>query len=515
MALLLGIDLGSTSIKAVVYDEKGCFVSEGSRPTMLSHVDPAHPTWSVWEPDKIWGAVCEATREALVPLDDRSEVKGVAVTGFGMDGLPLDADGQPLYPLISWHCPRTIDIAKEFSGRVGQARIFDTAGAQMMTIHSIYRMMWMQQNHPDIIEKTDKWLLIEDFVNFKLCGEKATDYSMAWNTSVLDQSQKAWSSELIGLAGVPDRIFPDIHPSGTVLGKVTPAAAAETGLSPNTQVVLGGHDYICAALAVGAVDDDVVMDVTGTWEMVLQASATLSHDQRIFESGYYVENHVARDRFCFVASTVCGDMTEWLKDNLAAEEMAEAGRINASVWKLLMDKAQKSPVGAHGCFFLPHFSGAGTPAIDANSMGAYIGLHNAVDKADIIRATIEGLDYQFYGMVEALENALGIAPGRICAVGGATKNAFWMQNKADVCNKMIEVPKLYEATPLGAAMLAGIGVGVFRDERDAILGVRQPGIVYEPDAVRAAQYAEYYHEIYKNIYGALRDVHHMISGKFR
>jgi xylulokinase len=515
MAYLLGIDLGSTTIKAIIYDERGRPIAEGSRPTVLSHPDSARSTWCVWEPDNIWDAVCMAVRQALSRVPDASEVKGVAVTGFGMDGLPLDKDGQPLYPLISWHCPRTNDIAKEFSERIGQDRIFDITGAQMMAIHSIYRMMWMKRNHPDILDRTDKWLLIEDYVNFRLCGEKATDYSMAWTTSVLDQLNKCWSSELLGLAGIPESILPDVRASGTVLGKLTPKAAAQTGLSPGTQVVLGGHDYICAALAVGAVDDDVVMDVTGTWEMVLQASATLSHDRRIFDSGYYVENHVVKDRFCFVASAVCGDMTEWFKDKLGAEEAAEAARTGDSVWRLLMDKAQKSPVGAHGCFLLPHFSGAGAPLIDPSSMGAYVGLHNAVDKGDLMRATIEGLDYQFYSMVEALESALDISPRRICAVGGATKNAFWMQNKADICNKVIEVPELYEATPLGAAMLAGIGVGIFRDERDAITSVKRPGIVYEPDKARAEQYAEYYHEIYKNIYGALRDVHHAISRKFR
>lgn len=515
MAYLLGIDLGSTTIKAVIYDENGRMVSQGSRPTVLSHPDPAHPTWCVWEPEDIWDAVCQAVRQSLSRMTQPVSVKGVAVTGFGMDGLPLGTDGQPMYPLISWHCPRTNDIAREFSERIGQEHIFGIAGAQMMTIHSIYRMIWMKRNHPEILDRTDKWLLIEDYVNFRLCGEMATDYSMAWNTSVLDQRKKSWSSELIGHAGIPESIFPEIRPSGTVLGALTPAAAVQTGLSPDTQVVLGGHDYICAALAAGAVNDDVVMDVTGTWEMVLQASATLSHDRRIFDSGYYVENHVAKDRFCFVASTVCGDMTEWLKNNLAAEEQAEAVRMGTNVWKLLMDKAAKSPAGAHGCFFLPHFSGAGAPAIDPGSMGAYIGLQNAVDKGDIIRATIEGLNYQFYSMIEALEQALAVSPGRICAVGGATNNAFWMQNKADVCNKMIEVPELYEATPLGAAMLAGIGVGVYKDEQEAISSVKRPGITYEPVRRRAEQYAEYYHEIYKKIYGALRDVHHTISRKFR
>ena len=516
MELIMGIDLGSTSIKAVIYDPQGNMVSMACQPTKLSYPDSSHPSWSVWDPNDIWDSVCETVRQALEPLADKTHVRVVAVTGFGMDGLPISSAGESLYPLISWHCPRTNDIAQTYSDRVGQLNIFKESGAQMMTIHSIYRMMWMKQNHPEILDKTDKWLLIEDFVNFKLCGEKATDFSMAWNTSVLDQKNKRWSENLISEAGIPERIFPDIRQSGSVLGNVTKLAAEQTGLSPSTSVVLGGHDYICAALAVGAVNNDAVMDVTGTWEMVLQASDVLSHDEKIFNSGYYVENHVAKDRYCFVASTVCGDMTEWFKDNLSHEERyIQQQHQCSSVWEPLMKNADKASVGANGCFFLPHFSGAGSPIMDPHSMGAYIGLSNIVTKNDLIRATIEGLDYQFCHMVEALENALSISPGKIIAVGGATKNSFWMQNKADVCGKLIEVPDLYEATPLGAAMLAGIGVGIYKDEADAIMQVKRPSTSYEPDQEKYKQYSEYYNEIYKKIYDSLREVNHRISKRFR
>jgi sugar (pentulose or hexulose) kinase len=366
MAYLMGIDIGSTSIKAVVYDERGQMISEGSKPSERSFLDDTHKTWSVWEPQKIWQAVCDATQQAMSKLTDKQSVLGVAVTGFGMDGLPISADGQSLYPFISWHCPRTNEIAEKFSNKFGQDYIFDISGGQFMAIHSVYRMMWMQENHPEIIEKTEKWLLIEDYINFMLCGEMATDFSMGWNTSLLNQKAGVWSDELVEKAGIPKRILPDIKQSGTVLGNVSANAQKQTGLSSSTKVVLGGHDYICAALAVGAVDDDVVMDVTGTWEMIVQASSTLSHDRRIFDSGYYVENHVAKDKYCFVASTVSGDMTEWFKDNLSFEELQIEKNEGVNVWRSLMDKAKRSSAGANGCFFLPHFSGAGTPTLDPN-----------------------------------------------------------------------------------------------------------------------------------------------------
>jgi len=259
----------------------------------------------------------------------------------------------------------------------------------------------------------------------------------------------------------------------------------------------------------------VVMDITGTWEMVLQASETLSHDERIFDSGYYVENHVASDRYCFVASTVSGDMTEWLKNNLSFEELQIEKEKGIDVWKTLMDKARASQPGAGGCFFLPHFSGANTPIMDPNSLGAYVGLTNEVTKDDIIRATIEGLSYQFYQMVEALEGALSISPEKIVAVGGATKNSFWMQNKADICGKMIVVPEVHEATPLGAAMLAGIGTGVYGSENEAIQAVRKEGTVYEPDMKKSERYRGWYHGIFKELYGALRGVNHAIYREFR
>ncbi len=515
MAYLMGIDIGSTSIKAVVYDAQGQMISQGSKPSELSYLDDEHKAWSVWEPQKMWQAVCEASSEAMEKIADKTSVVGVAVTGFGMDGLPMGADGQSLYPLISWHCPRTNEIAKAFSGKVGQDYIFDISGGQYMAIHSVYRMMWMQQNHPEIIEKTEKWLLIEDFINYKLSGVMATDFSMGWNTSLLDQQTGDWSDDLLEKAGLPKRILPELKQSGTVLGEITPQSSELTGLQKGTKIVLGGHDYICAALTVGAVDDDVVMDVTGTWEMILQASPICSHDKRIFESGFYVENHVAKDKYCFVASTVSGDMTEWFKDNLSFEELQTEQQEKINVWKSLMDKARESTAGANGCSFLPHFSGAGTPTLDPSSLGAYIGMSNTVSKADMIRATIEGLDYQFRQMVEALEGALNISPKKILAVGGATKNEFWMQNKADVCNKVIEVPKVYEATPLGAAMLAGIGTGVYADEREAIESVRKPGIQYEPDVKLTEKYSEYYNDVFKDIYLSLKNVNHKIFKKFK
>ena len=178
--------------------------------------------------------------------------------------------------MISWHCPRTIPQYEAFTRRIGAENIFHRTGKRAQAIDTIYRMQWVQENHPEIMDATDKWLLIEDYINYMLCGVKATDYSMATCTSAFDQRTHDWCDDLLREAGISKSIFPKAYQAGRVLGTILPMAARETGLAPGTVVVLGGHDYICAALATGAIDESVLLDITGTWEMLVLATDQIS-----------------------------------------------------------------------------------------------------------------------------------------------------------------------------------------------------------------------------------------------
>ena len=164
--------------------------------------------------------------------------------------------------------------------------------------------------------------------------------------------------------------------------------------------------------------------------------------------------------------------------------------------------------------FLPHMSAAGCPVVDARSLGAFVGLSNFVQHGDMLRAIVEGLDYQVLDIVTALKTGLGINPDRLVAVGGATRNSFWMQNKADIVGLPIDVPDVEEATTLGAAILAGIGVGLYRNEQDAFERVYKPGKTYQPDPQLAPKYAEWY-QIYKQLYPVLKPVNHQLYDQFR
>ena len=505
MDYLLGIDLGSTSLKAVVYDLEGNAVSQGSRPTERFNPYPEHPDWAIWKPEQIWGGIAESITEAAGRIDNTGDIKGVAVTGMGMDGVPMDKDGRWLYPFISWHCPRTEPQHQWWLDNIGAEKQFLLGGNQVWVFNTALRLLWMRENEPQILDKTHKWLLIEDFVNFMLCGEYATDYSMASTTLLFDQRKQTWSQELLELSGIDRRLLCDPAPSGTVLGQVHRKAAEATGLAEGTPVVLGGHDYLCGALPTGAFRPGVVLDVTGTWEVVVAALEKPVLKSEVQQAGIIIDSHVARGAWAAMGAAVAGDMVEWFRREYGFEEEQKAQNAGVDVWDYLMRAAGESPPGANGVMFLPHMSGSHCPVVDAQSMGAFAGLRNIVSKGDMLRAVIEGLDYQFLQMVNCFESGLGVKPERIVAVGGATNNPFWMQNKADVVDRPIEVPEVSEAATLGAAILAGIGVGLYRDEQDAFDKVYKPGRVYQPDSELTAKYAESF-KVFEQVYPALKEL---------
>lgn len=506
MDYLVGIDLGSTSLKAMIYDIDGNAVGHASRPTERGHPDPAHSDWAIWRPEQIWGGVCESLREAIAQIDEPSNIRGLAVTGMGMDGVPVGRDGQWLYPFISWHCPRTEPQQQWWLEHVGAERQFAISGDPVWAINSALRILWMREHEPQILDKAHKWLLIEDFVNYQLCGELATDYSMASNTLLLDQRTRTYSDELLRISGIDRALLCEPQQSGTVIGEVHAQAAESTGLAKGTPVVLGGHDFLCGALPVGAFKPGVVLTVLGTWDIIVAALPQPVLTPEAGRMGVWVDSHVARDTWAVMGSAVAAEMLEWFRDQFGAEEKQKAEAEGGVDWDYLMQAAAASPPGAKGVLFLPHLSGSQFPIVDPSSMGAFVGLRNTTTKGDLIRAVVEGLSYQFVQILNALESGLGLQADRLVAVGGSGRNRFAMQNKADLAGKPIETPEIEEATPLGAAILAGIGVGLYRDEQDAFEHVTRPGPVYEPNRELTAQYADRF-GTYAQLYPALKDLH--------
>lgn len=508
MTYLIGIDLGSTSLKAIVYDLHGNVISRSSRPTK-KHIPDDNPEWVFWKPDQIWGGTAAAIKEAVSQLNDPENIKGVAVTGMGVDAVPIDENGEWLYPFISWHDNRAIPQQQWWIENIGNEKTFSTGGWSVWPINTALRMLWIRENEPEIHKRIKKWLLIEDFINFMLCGEFATDFSMASCTLLFDQETQDWSDDMLKLSGIKRDLLCDPHQSGTLLGEITPNAAEATGLPVGTPVVLGGHDHLCGALPVGVYKPGLVLDVTGTWEVVMSVVPKPILTEDVLNAGITMQSHVAQGVYAGWGGAVAAEMVEWYRREYGHFAVSAAEADGGSEWDHLLQIAHDSPPGSNGVMFLPHMSGASCPVTDGLSMGAFVGLGTSTTRGDMLRAIFEGLDYQFLDIVNMMEIQMNIQADHIVAVGGAIRNKFWMQNKADVIGRPIQVPAIDEATPLGAAILAGIGVGIYKDVEDAYNYVYKPGETYSPNKLLTDRYHELF-AIYKELYSTIKPISHQL-----
>ncbi|MCF7973925.1 MAG: hypothetical protein K9N55_08925 [Phycisphaerae bacterium] len=513
MDYLMAIDLGSTSLKAVIYDLDGNRIASASRPTEKTTPE-GHPEWVIWEPDQIWHGAAAAAKEAMSVIDDPAWVKAVAVTGMGMDGVPIDQEGHHLYPFISWHDPRTAAQAEWWDKHIGAEKTFSIAGFPTWAITAAMRILWMKEHEPEIMKRTRKWLLIEDFLNHKLCAKIATDYSMASCMLLFDQKAQTWSDELMAASGIDRTLLPDPVQSGTVLGKITPEASALTGLSTETTVVLGGHDHICGTLPIGVYRPGTVLDIMGTWEIISTAVPSPVLDPAISAAGICMQSHVVPSMYAAWGAAVSGESLEWFRKEFGFEAQQKADKDGSVVWTHLMAWLAHTKPGASGAMFLPHISASGCPINDSKSLGAFVGVSNTVTKADMLRAVIEGLNYQFLHIIEVMESNLKCKLEKITIAGGVAQNEFWIQNKVDMLGMPMEVSEVQEATPLGCAMLAGVGVGLYRDMDEAYQRVRKSGKVYYPNKALTEQYTKLF-GIYKDLYPALKNINHTLFDQFK
>ena len=514
MDCLLGIDVGSTSMKALVYDLDGTVISQGSRPTLSVAHDPDHPNWQVFMPDHIWDGISSAIQDAVNGIGSQNRIVAAAVTGLGADAVPVDESGKPVYPFINWLCTRTTPQFDWWLKNVGLEKTFEITGWQPFIWSTVLRFMWLNENEPELAKKVHKWLIVEDYVNFKLTGIYSTDFTDASPTLLLDQRTLQWSDDMLNRAGLHKDLLPSPQRSGQLIGGVTPEAALKTGLAPGTPIYQGGHDYLVGALAAGAISPGMFLDVTGTWELVITPTKVPQFTPELKKLGLTVEAHSAPDMYCVWGGGTAASMLEWYKDQLGtlANQLAKAGKGN--VWSNLMDEAKSSPPGANGIFFLPHFNGTACPNLDPRSLGAFLGLNDTTRREDMIRAVVEGLNYGAFEMLRALEIGVGQKAEKIIAIGGGTRNMFWMQNKADVSGRPVVTLEVEEATALGAAMLAGVGAGKYRDLSEAASRIHRPGKTFEPNLENVSLYEDLF-GIYKEIYCSLRSVNTRIYERFR
>lgn len=502
MQYLLGLDVGTTNLKAVLYDVEGHPVATALRSTVTYH---PRPEWAVYDAEEIWQRISDAIRQVVAEIGDPAAVCGLAVASMGEAGVPLDENNQPLYPVIAWFDPRTEAQSRWWIENVGLYPTYRITGQTADPYLSLCKLMWLRDNEPELFRRMRRWLCIEDWIILRLTGEYATDYTIASRTMAFDQVRRVWSDEMLNWAGIQRDIFPHAFPSGMLVGRVTGRAAAESGLAVGTPVATGGHDHLVGALAAGVYAPGVMLDSTGTAESTLTVLNQPVLSEELCRAHYACYHHVARDRYVLLSQlNASGGMLEWFIERFCSEERAGANAAGGSVYDLVMEKMSREP-GANGVLLVPDFGGGRTPDWEPQARGALFGLTTAHGKGEIVQAIIESTCYWLHDNLDFIERVLGEPVVELRAIGGAVKNPFWLQAKADVIGRPIQVPELNEASCLGAALLAGIAVGIYRDEADAIQRMHSKVHVIEPDPAHARRYDELY-RIYRRAHQAARSM---------
>ncbi|MHB1417601.1 MAG: FGGY-family carbohydrate kinase, partial [Chloroflexota bacterium] len=415
----------------------------------------------------------------------------------------------------TWQDLRAEPQARRWHDWLGAQRVFEITGQPIQARMSVNQLLWQRENQPEVLERAVKRLCVEDFVLWKLSGEYATEFSLSSRTMAIDQRNRRWSREILDLAEIPEDLFPPLYQSGTPLGQVTARAAAETGLPAGTAVVVGGHDHLCGAFAAGVLGPGAILNSMGTAEACLVVTNEFSPDERLVRGGYSHYAHIMPGQYVVVFGLgTSGGMFEWLVRQLHPESTTSPeARIRA--FDLALAAAAEVRPGSEGLFWLAHFAGVGPPWVDELSKAAVLGLTPAHGRGHLVRALLESLSYRLRENISAVAEAIEIpANAELVVIGGGTRAKLWMQIKADVSGRLVRVVQVPEAVATGAALLAGIGAGVFKSFAEAAASVERPVVVYEPDTARAQAYDRYYREVFEQIYPTLRSLNHRIHDVF-
>ena len=494
--LLVGIDLGTTNIKAIVFDRTGTVIAGASVPTPTVY---PRPTWAHHDPTEYWLKAAEAIRQTVSQLDDPHRIVSVAVTSTGETGFPLDAQGEATYESIAWFDGRTKAEAQWLDEHIGADRLFAITGLSLQPIFSLCKILWLRKHAPEAYARTVRWLNAADFIAYRLCGVAATDRSLASRMLMLNLHEMRWATELLDEVDIRHDLLAPLLPSGTPLQQITPEAAALTGLPLSTLVSVGGHDHVCGALAVGVTEPGNMLNSLGTAEAVFLPLRRPMTDPQTGRQGYTQGAHTAGDYYVFAGSYTSGVCLDWFRQAFAAQ--ADHSTLTA--------EAEKVPPGSLGVSFCPYMRLANAPHSDPKARGAFIGLSTDVQRGTLFRAVIEGIALDTRSGLEPLLVHTGIGKLKeIYAIGGSTRNRLLMQIKASILNQPIHVMSVEESTALGAAVLGGIGAGVYSGVTDAINSLQLSENMIEPNPPDVAYYEEQFQTVYKQIYPSLREINH-------
>lgn len=448
MTYLLGIDIGTTAVKGMIIDMNGQVMVKSNIPYNLLL---PHPGWAEQDPEEMWMAVKQAISAVLNEFSgNRGRIAALSLSTQRDTLICTDKHGKPVRNAITWMDSRSVCECTALEREFGAERIYEITGVGISTIWTFSFLLWLRRHEPDHFSETTCFGLVHDFILFRLgAAGHFLDTSNACQTMLFDFQKNVWSEELMEYGGLDAERLPVLVAPGTPVGRLSPSLAAEFGLSPDLVLVSGGGDQQCAALGAGAVCEGDVEVGIGTAANVLAVTETPRIDplrrmvcHRAAENGKWVLEG---------AMLATGKLIEWMRETVFC---------GVSLSEIDREVADSSSPGASGLVVLPHFEGAACPYWNPQARGVIAGLTLSSSRADLARAFLESISFEIRKCVDLLR-LFGVLPEKIWISGGASRSSVWMQILADVLGVQIEIAEETDCAALGAALLAGVGCGLF------------------------------------------------------
>ena len=455
---ILAHDLGTSGNKATLFATDGTLV--GSR-TVAYPVYYDKPLWAEQDSNDWWNAVCNSTKELMSAYGvDAEDVKAVSFSGQMMGCLPVNADGEPLCRSIIWADMRAEAQTEALREKIDDDAFYKITGHRNTASYGIQKAMWLKDNCPEIYEQTYKFLNAKDYMVYKLTGKFYTDCSDANSMDCLDLAKRQWSKKIVEASGVDFDKLPEVVESTQYVGNVTEAASKETGLSVNTKVIMGAGDGVAANVGAGSVAPGKAYCCMGTsaWVAATSEKPVLDEEKRIVCWAHAVPGMYSPNGTMQYA----GGSYSWLKNTICLDEIRRGMDNGCSPYELMNDQIKESAPGAGGLLFLPHLLGERAPRWNADAKGVFFGLTATTERKDILRSVMEGILMNLANCFEILKENTPIE--ELLLIGGSARSDVWQQAVADIYGVTVKVPRyIEEANSMGAAVIAGVGSGIFED----------------------------------------------------
>ena len=501
MAYLIGVDLGTSGTKTVLFDENGTVIASK---TIEYPLYTPHNGWAEQDPNDWWHAACGGMKSVMEQSGIKAhDVKGIGISGQMHGLVMLDKAGNVLRKSIIWCDLRTAKECVEITEKVGAKRLIEITANPALTGFTASKIMWVKNNEPEVYGKCAHILLPKDYVRYMLTGEFATEVSDASGMQLLDVPNRCWSEEVLSKLGIDKSLLAKVYESPEVTGKLTKKADELTGVAEGTPVVGGAGDNAAAAVGTGTVVDGKAFVTIGTSGVVFAHTSKLSIDPngRVHTFCCAVPNawHVMG------VTQAAGFSLKWFRDNFCHEEMITADGMGKDPYYLMDKQAERIPIGAERLLYLPYLNGERTPHLDPDARGVFFGLSAMHTRQHMLRAVMEGVTYSQRDSVEVLRG-MGVNISEMLACGGGGSSPLWRQMLADTFNCPVKTVVSKEGPALGVAILAGVGTGIYKSVEEGCKAVIKLNPAQDPIAENVPQYEKYY-EMYTKIYPALKNAY--------